>query len=61
MIDGGVGTDTAEFSGPYRDYVVRILDGRVLVDDLNYARDGSNVLMGIERLKFADRTIDINE
>lgn len=61
VIDGGVGTDTAEFSGPYRDYVVRILDGRILVDDLNYARDGSNVLMGIERLKFADRTIDINE
>jgi len=31
----------------------------VLVDHLNYSRDGSNVLMGIERLEFADRTIDV--
>ena len=59
VIDGGIGADTAEFSGPYGDYVIRSQDGRVLVDDLNYARDGSNVLISIERLKFADRTIDV--
>jgi len=61
VIDGGPGTDTAEFSGPYRDYVIRSVDGRILVDDLEYARDGSNVLMSIEHLKFADRTIDTSE
>lgn len=57
VIDGGSGTDTAVFRGASGDYAVRRNGRQIVVEDLNYARDGFNVLTGIERLRFRDRTI----
>ena len=61
VIDGGAGTDTAVFRGASGDYAVRRNGQQIVVEDLNHARDGFNVLTDIERLRFADRTIPTSE
>jgi Ca2+-binding RTX toxin-like protein len=68
-IDGGDGFDTAFYSGSVADYdVAQVLDsqGRVIgfasVTDTNPADgdDGSDTLRGIERLEFADGSLQID-
>lgn len=58
-LTGGAGTDTAVFSGNAADY--RVTDGgdTVQVADSVAGRDGTDTLMGIESLRFADRTVSL--
>jgi hypothetical protein len=61
LLDGGGGNDTAVFAGDEADYEV-VRDGDVVrVTDKRVGRDGADVLLNIERLAFADRTIDLRE
>jgi len=57
VVDGGPGIDTVVFPGKRSDYIVRPQDGRIIVEGIHYARDGQNILINIERLKFADSTM----
>ncbi|MFQ6115924.1 MAG: calcium-binding protein, partial [bacterium] len=59
VIDGGAGIDTAVFKGPRHEYIIRQQDGRIIVNDLNYDRDGENILINIEKLQFKDKTIEV--
>lgn len=56
VIDGGKGFDTAVFSGKAADYRIISWDGKFLVTDTNLAdgNDGTDILTGIEQLKFGD-------
>jgi len=54
IIDGGAGIDTAIFAGNIRDYDVTIVDGQLMVRDLIADRDGSDHLVNLEFLQFAD-------
>ncbi|WP_422368596.1 Ig-like domain-containing protein [Pelagibius sp.] len=60
-IDGGAGTDSVVFSGAAADYLVTTgPDGTITVSDQRVSgADGDDHLIGIERLVFADRTIDL--
>jgi len=60
LIDGGDGTDTATFVGNADDYEIAHDSGVTRVIDARIGRDGTDVLLGIERLKFADRAIELN-
>jgi Ca2+-binding RTX toxin-like protein len=55
-IDGGEGLDTAVFSGSRSGYTVSFdaITQRLTVADLTAQRDGSDVLIGIETLRFSD-------
>jgi hypothetical protein len=59
VLDGGLGTDTARFSGLKSDYLVRRVDDKIEVVDLNTADgdDGTDLLSGIEVLQFKDGTM----
>ncbi|WP_448660079.1 calcium-binding protein [Sphingomonas sp. CJ99] len=57
-IDGGDGTDTVVLRGIAGDYAVRMVDGTMVIEDLVAGRDGQDVLIGIERVAFADGTVD---
>ena len=61
IIDGGPGNDAAIFLGKKSEYILRNQDGRIMVDDINYWRDGQNILINIEKLKFLDKTIDVTD
>ena len=50
IIDGGPGNDAAIFLGKKSEYILRNQDGRIIVDDINYWRDGQNILINIEKL-----------
>ena len=56
-IDGGDGIDTAVYSGNRADYTITPDDtnGVLLID----SPDGTDILRGINRLQFADQTIDV--
>lgn len=55
---GGWGTDTAVYRGRFEEYVVsRDQDGQTIQVAHRSGRDGTDVLRGIERLRFADREI----
>jgi hypothetical protein len=59
-IDGGTGSDIAAYSGKFSDYsITRSGDGFVVTDKVG-GRDGTDVLTNIEKLKFTDATVDIN-
>lgn len=54
-LDGGVGMDTAMFSGNMLQYMITHQgDDGHLVEDAVAARDGIDLLHGIERLQFSD-------
>ena len=56
---GGGGRDTARFSGRWEDYRIAPDGDALRVTDLRPgAPDGSDLLTGVERLAFADRTLD---
>jgi hypothetical protein len=55
VINGGEGWDEAVFSGSWADYRIFEADGGYRVK----GADGSDVLTGIEQLRFDDRVIDL--
>src|SRR5437899_5273166 len=57
-IDGGDGSDTAVFAGSARDYDISIVDGQLVVRDRIADRDGSDHLVNVEFLQFADGTVE---
>tara|TARA_B100001964_G_scaffold215581_1_gene254054 strand:- start:2935 stop:3669 length:735 start_codon:yes stop_codon:yes gene_type:complete len=61
IVDGGPGDDTAIFMGKKSEYILRNQDGRIIVDDINYWRDGQNILINMEKLKFLDKTINVTD
>lgn len=58
-IDGGSGTDTAVFAGRRADYEISTGFGKTFVRD-RIGDTGFDTLIGIERLEFADRTIELS-
>lgn len=50
------GVDTAAFSGNAEDYVVSRTGAHVVVKDRRVGRDGEDILVGVEILRFADRS-----
>ena len=59
LLDGGVGADTATYRGNFSDYTVIAGAGGVRVVDARVNRDGTDVLLNIERLTFADKTVEL--
>ena len=59
IVDGGPGNDTAIFLGERSEYVLRNQDGRIIVDDIHYYRDGQNILINMEKIKFSDNILNI--
>jgi hypothetical protein len=57
VVDGGPGTDTVVFSGDRTEYLIRPQEGRLIVDGIDYDRDGQNILINIEKLRFGDQTV----
>ncbi|MFC0170311.1 DUF4214 domain-containing protein [Pseudoduganella danionis] len=55
-ISGGAGTDTMVFARSYNQY---LLNGSSA--SLQVSGDGTDMLSGIEQLKFSDRTIDLSQ
>jgi Ca2+-binding RTX toxin-like protein len=58
LIDGGDGIDTAVFSGVLANYSFSL--GSFVVTD-NVGSDGTDTLVRVEFLKFADQTIPVND
>ena len=58
-IDGGAGNDTAVFSGSSTDYNIMTDGDRTIVTDSVSGRDGTDELIGIEVLKFSDKTVSL--
>jgi Ca2+-binding RTX toxin-like protein len=56
VIDGGAGIDTAVYSGRHDDYDLTAYGDRAVVQSQDGAADGTDVLTGIETIRFADRT-----
>ena len=62
VLDGGTGADTAVFRGARVDYTAtEAAKGRIVVVDGTTERDGSDTLVGIEFVKFSDRTVPVAE
>ena len=59
IVDGGPGEDTAILNGKRSEYVLRNQDGRLIVDDIHYYRDGQNILINMENIKFFDDHLKI--
>ncbi|MFI3156939.1 MAG: S8 family serine peptidase, partial [Methylococcaceae bacterium] len=53
-IDGGDGLDMAQYSGSYADYRIQRSEQGIWVTDTKSGRDGSDFLVGVEKLGFAD-------
>ena len=53
-IDGGEGTDTAVYSGDKSEYRIEEGEGTMVVSDSIEGRDGTDELVGIEHVVFAD-------
>jgi len=53
-INGGTGVDTAVFTGAWSDYTITIVGGWVRV----VGADGTDILTGVERLRFSDGLYD---
>lgn len=56
-LDGGAGTDTAVFTGLQAEYTVQRSGDTTTVRDSKPDRDGTDTLVRIERLRFADGVI----
>ena len=57
FIDGGSGDDTAVFTGNLVSYALADLGVRITIS----GPDGSDTLVGVEHLRFADGTIHLND
>ena len=60
-IDGGLGGDAAKFAGASSGYQISYGAGKVIVTDIDSSNGdyGSDVLTGVEFLKFSDKTLPI--
>ena len=58
VIDGGLGNDTVVFGSDARNYIVRKQDGRVIVEGINFQRDGFNILINVEEIRFNDKLVN---
>lgn len=56
---GGAGIDTAVYDGPRADYTITNVGGMVTVTDTQSARDGTDQLVGFERLQFSDQGLNL--
>ena len=56
-IDGEAGTDTTMFQGPMADYAMDETPDGLVVRDTVSDRDGTDTLVNIERLQFADQLV----
>ena len=61
LLDGGAGDDTAVFTGPADDYRIEIDGESLVVTDQVEGRDGTDRLVSIEHLQFADGTRSLDE
>ncbi|MEM7309403.1 MAG: hypothetical protein AAF682_22160 [Planctomycetota bacterium] len=61
LIDGAAGDDVALFRGPLAEYTVQCDAGGFVVADTVAARDGTDTLLSIERLRFADQEVDADQ
>lgn len=59
-LDGRGGIDTAVFTGLRASYSLSFQDGTVIVADSQAARDGTDTLVHIERLAFADTRVALD-
>lgn len=59
-LDGGLNTDTALFKGRREDYTVTINSTGLLVTDKVADRDGTDSLVNMERLHFADSALALD-
>ena len=59
-ITGNKGTNTVIFNGNSSEYIIDITDIETSVTDKVSNRDGINILKGIEKIKFTDKTIQLN-
>jgi hypothetical protein len=59
-IDGGEGSDTAIFAGSAHDYDINLAGGELVVRDRIANRDGSDHLVNVEFLQFADGAVDVD-
>jgi Ca2+-binding RTX toxin-like protein len=57
FIDGGPGIDTAVYSGKISDYTFSFVGNEIIVSDKVAGRDGTDTLINIEYLRFADTTV----
>lgn len=58
-ITGNDGSNTVIFSGLQTEYVISTNNGVTTVTDNTANRDGKNILRNIEKLQFADQTVDL--
>ena len=59
-INGNKGNNTAVFSGDSSEYIIDTSKNITSVEDRVSNRDGINILQSIEKLKFANQTIELN-
>lgn len=59
LLDGGAGIDTAVFSGDMASYTVQFSPTGTLITDRRPSVDGTDTLIDIETLQFADGVFDI--
>ena len=59
LLDGGAGIDTAVYAGNEREYEIVREGELVRVIDTRGSRDGADVLISVERLVFADGTVEL--
>ena len=59
-LTGGAGIDTAQLSGDRSQYAVSIEKTAVTIADKTVANDGTDLLSGVERLKFADKGLALD-
>ena len=57
FINGGIGRDTGVFKGPRSAYEIEVRGGRVIVTAIGFD-EGTDTLVNVEALKFADQTIE---
>jgi Ca2+-binding RTX toxin-like protein/serine/threonine protein phosphatase PrpC len=58
-LEGGNGTDTAVFSGNFRDYNIARVDGQTVT--ITSTTEGTDTLLSVERVQFADRTANLSD
>src|SRR6478609_3736661 len=70
ILDGGAGTDTATYDGLIGDYSITMLSGahgRIVAftaisdNESGDGNEGSDTLISVERLVFANRTLDLTQ
>nr|WP_242481953.1 hypothetical protein [Paracraurococcus ruber] len=60
-IDGGAGLDIAVFTGARADYTVTMSNNVYTVTDRVGGRDGTDTLFGVERIRFADGEMSVEQ